>query len=153
MRMRTKWARAAAAAGAAGLLALPLARGAGAETSAVNVYESRGTGRGIGMQFAVTPSIFDPLLDVALLHGTTGISSQGAGQAQAIASLLFPGMLAVGGAGCAGVPGGLWVQAFSPAPDGCSNRQEATINPDQRSTFFPKQVFGQEVEDLSLIHI
>jgi len=138
MRMRTKWARAAAAAGAACLLAIPLAGGANASSGpAISVYESTGTGHGIGMRFAVTPSIFDPLLDVALLHGTTGISSQGAGQAQAIASLLFPGSLVVGGAGCAGVPGGLWVQGFSPPPPACPSEQEATLNPDQRSSFNP----------------
>ncbi|HEX9713418.1 MAG TPA: hypothetical protein VGB52_12825 [Actinomycetota bacterium] len=127
--------RAAAVLGAACLLVAPLASGARAQTVPISVYEARGIGTAVGMQFAFSPSIFDPLLDIGLLYGTSGIDSAGAGQANALAAIAYPGSLVVGGAGCAGVPGPPWVQAYYPKTEGCPLEQEATLNRTQPSTF------------------
>lgn len=149
-------ARTAAAIGAACLIVAPLATGARAQVApTIPVYEAQGIGTALGMQFAFTPSIFDPLLDLGAFYTTSRIDSAGAGTASALSAVAYPGGLVVGGAGCAGVPGAPWVQAYYPKTEGCPLRQESMFFRTQPSSFNPQidDVLNQVLERLSLTQV
>lgn len=137
--MKPRLVAAAAALSAACFVSVFLTPVAGAEDAALTVYGATGIGQGVITSFAIRPSIFDPLLQAGGLYGANTLTSAGGGGAYAMASQLFPGSFAVGAVGCGGLPGGQWVQAFYPAPRGCTERQDASLKESQHSTFGAEQ--------------
>ncbi|MFN2642388.1 MAG: hypothetical protein ABR548_10965 [Actinomycetota bacterium] len=119
--MRHKWAIVSAAAivGAAALVVAPLAANAPAQAG-LPIYSVRGASKGIEIQFALRPNIFDPLLQVAAGYAATNVNSSGGGSGDALGSSVYPGSLVIGARGCDGMPG--TAQASFPANKRCGTK-------------------------------
>lgn len=93
-------AGAAAFLGVASFMLLPFVGRAGAQTTVIDAYEASGSARAVQLEIALRPSIFDPLVQVAVPFARTQIASLGQGSGIALASQVFPGDLVVGALTC-----------------------------------------------------
>jgi len=134
--MRKRVARAAAALGVACLLLAPAATSARAADTTLPIYQATGISQGIITTFALTPSIFDPLIEAGVGYTKTTIASEGGGLAHSLAAQVYPGSLILGFTGCGGKaippPFGStltsgWVQANYPAGGGCQTSAHGTL--------------------------
>lgn len=136
--MRRRWGPVVAAAtlGATALVLAPFAASRAPAGEPLPIYQAMGAAKGIDVQFALRPNIFDPLMQFAAGYAETRMESSGGGATSTIASSLYPGSLILGARGCAGMPGTSQA-AYPPSRPKDPSKTCGTRTPKQETTLIP----------------
>ena len=124
VRKRIRIATAVGALGAALVLLLPLATGAGAAT-AVSDYQMTGVARGISVGFGFKDFVIAKVLDLGIPHASNELNTSAGASAAAEAAQAYPGDVLVG-ALQPQFPGGIPGYSVSKYPPGQSENRNTT---------------------------
>jgi hypothetical protein len=139
---RISWAIAAGAIGVLLLFLVPVA--SSADESVLAGLDLVGTARGLQINFGFQDFVIEKLVDIGIPHASTELSSEGGGQARAVASQVFPGDL-IAGVGGEQIPG--YREANYPAGKDTEAR-DANDDTDTVSALF-QQDFPHEAGPIS----
>ncbi|MFY9586420.1 MAG: hypothetical protein WAT66_03080 [Actinomycetota bacterium] len=125
MRKRIRIATAVGALGAALVLLLPLATGAGAAATSVSDYQMTGIARGISLGFGFKDFVIPKILDLGIPHASNELNTSAGASSAAEAAMAYPGDVLVG-ALQPQFPGGIPGYAVSKYPPGQSQNRNVT---------------------------
>lgn len=131
MRGRIRIATTVGALGAAVVLLLPLATGAGAAAQ-VSDYQLTGVARGVSFGFGFKDFVLQKILDVGIPHASNDLNTSAGASAMSEAAIVYPGDVLVGAlqptlsGRIPGISGGIPGYAVSTYPPGQSQNRNVT---------------------------
>ena len=124
MKRKIRIGTAAGALGAAVVLLLPLANGAGAATSVAD-YQMSGVARGVSFGFGFKEFVLQKILDIGIPHASNDLNTSAGASAMSEAAIAYPGDVLVGALQNQ-IPGGIPGYAASTYPPGQSQNRNVT---------------------------